>query len=211
MRIRWWVTLVLALPLALLAAANWGELRTPVEIDAFLFSVRWPLWPFVVGIPLLLVVLYLGAALLDRARQLRQVAALERQLEEARRDLDRGREAAIDALGDRLQGHIAALESAVEGAVSGLEQRLVARVEAVDEHVGRVEVEQRTRVEALAARVVAVRDELAADVGEAEDAVLRALRARAGNELGAGEPATAEIERVHGDEGRPALPGVRRP
>lgn len=115
MRIRWWVTLVLAVPLTLLAAANWSELTTPVEIDVFLFSVRWPLWPFVVGIPVLLVVLYLGAALLDRARQLRQVAALERQLEEARRDLDRGREAAIDALGDRLQGHIATLESAVEG------------------------------------------------------------------------------------------------
>jgi hypothetical protein len=211
MRIRWWVTLVLAVPLALLAAANWSELLTPVEIDVFLFSVRWPLWPFVVGIPVLLVVLYLGAALLDRARQLRQVAALERQLEEARRDLDRGREAAIDALGDRLQGHIAALESAVEGAVSGLEQRLAERVESVDEHVGRVEEEQRTRGEALAARVAAVRDEIAADVGEAEDALLRALRGRDEAGRAAGEPATAEVERVHGDDVRPALPGVRRP
>ena len=211
MRIRWWVTLVLAVPLAVLAAANWPELTTPVEIDVFLFSVRWPLWPFVLGIPVLLVVLYLGAALLDRARQLRQVAALERQLEEARRDLDRGREAALDALGDRLQGHIATLESAVEGAVSGLEQRLVARVEAVDEHVGRVEEEQRSRVEALAARVAAVRDELAADVGEAEDAVLRALHGRDEADRAAGEAATAEIERVHGDDVRPALPGSRRP
>lgn len=211
MRIRWWVTLVLAAPLALLAAANWSELLTPVEIDVFLFSVRWPLWPFVVGIPVLLVVLYLGAALLDRARQLRQVAALERQLEEARRDLDRGREAAIDALGDRLQGHIATLESAVEGAVSGLEQRLVERVEAVDEHVGRVEEEQRTRVEALAARVAAVRDEIAADVGEAEDAVLRVLRGHDGADRAAGEAATAEVERVHGDDVRPALPGTHRP
>ena len=211
MRVRWWVTVVLAAPLALLAAANWSELRTPVEIDAFLFSVSWPLWPFVVGVPVLLVVLYLGAALLDRARQLRQVAALERQLEEARRDLDRGREAAIDALGDRLQGHIAALESAVEGAVSGLEQRLVARVEAVDEHVGRVQEEQRTRTEALSARVAADRDEIAADVGEAEDAVLRVLRGRDEADRAAGEPATAEVERVHADDVRPALPGGRRP
>jgi len=211
MRVRWWVTLVLAVPLALLAVANWAALLTPVEIDAFLFSFQWPLWPFLLGVPLLLLVLYLGAALLDRARQLRQVAALERQLEEARRDLDRGREAALDALGDRLQGHIAALESAVEGTMSGLEQRLVDRVEAVDEHVGRVETEQRTRVEALAARVAAVRDELAADVGEAEDAVLRVLRGRGDAERTAEGPVTAEVERVHGDDGRPALPGGRRP
>ena len=211
MRIRWWVTLALSAPLALLAVANWSELTTPVEIDVFLFSVNWPLWPFVVGIPVLLGVLYLGAALLDRARQLRQVAALERQLEEARRDLDRGREAAIDALGDRLEGRIAQLESAVEGAVSGIGQRLTLRVEAVDEHVGRAEDEQRSRLEAVAARVAAVRDELAADVGEAEDTLLRALRRGEGAGQEADEPALAEIERVHGDDVRPALPSARRP
>lgn len=198
MRVRIWVTVAVLVPLALLAAANWTRLLEPVEVDLFLLGVRWPLWPVVVGLPLLLTLVYLGAALLDRARTLRQVAALERQLEEARRDLDRGREAALDAVAERLEGSIAGLESAVEGAVSGLEMRLADRLRSVDAHLTRVEDEQRQRVEALAARVAAVRDELAADVGAAEDALLRAMR-------GTDDDVEAEADHV-----RPALPGATR-
>lgn len=194
MRVRIWVTIAAFVPLALLAAANWSRLREPVDVDLFLLTVRWPVWPVVLGLPALLTAVYLGAALLDRARTLRQVAALERQLEEARRDLDRGREAALDAVAERLHGSIAGLESAVEGSVSGLEMRLADRLRAIDGHLTRVEEEQRQRVEALAARVAAVRDELAADVGEVEDTLLRALR-------GDGDPDEVEAEEV-----RPALP-----
>lgn len=206
MRTRLWVTVVLFVPLAVLAVANWSNLRLPVEVDLFFFSVRWPLWPFVLAVPLLLTVVYLGAALLDRARQLRQVASLERQLEEARRALDRGREAALDTLAGRIEARIAGLEAVVEGSTSGLEMRLGERLVGIDAHVGRAEAEQRSRLEAVAARVAAVRDELAADVGEAEDALLRALRARdAGDTL-----------REDGEDGedavvRPALPDGHRP
>jgi len=206
MRTRLWVTVVLFVPLAVLAVPNWSNLRLPVEVDLFFFSVRWPLWPFVLAVPLLLTVVYLGAALLDRARQLRQVASLERQLEEARRALDRGREAALDALAGRIEARIAGLEAVVEGSTSGLEMRLGERLVGIDAHVGRAEAEQRSRLEAVAARVAAVRDELAADVGEAEDALLRALRARD----------AGDAVREDGEDGgdavvRPALPDGHRP
>jgi len=194
MRIRTWITLALLVPLALLAAANWSALLAPVEVDLFLLRVNWPLWPFVLALPLTLTVVYLGAALLDRARQLRQVAALERQLEEARAAVDRGREAALAAVASRLEARLDALEAVVEGAASGLEERLGERIATLDDHLARAEDAQRTQLEAVAARVAAVRDELSADVGEAEDALLRALRER---------ERTLEV----GDE-RPARPAL---
>jgi len=178
MRIRAWVTLLLFLPLGLLAAANRRALVEPVDVDLYALTVAWPLWPFVVALPAALAAFYLGAALLDRVRQLRQVAALERQLEEARAAVDRGRESALDAVAARIETRLAGLESVVEGSASGLEQRLSQRIGAVDDHLARSEDTQRDRLEAVIARVSAVRDELAADVGEAEDALLRALRER---------------------------------
>ncbi|MDA0699966.1 MAG: hypothetical protein O3A02_02000 [bacterium] len=178
MRIRAWVTLLLFLPLGLLAAANWRALVAPVDVDLYALTVAWPLWPFVVALPIALAAFYLAAALLDRVHQLRQVAALERQLEEARAAVDRGRESALDAVAARIETRLAGLESVVEGSASGLEQRLSQRIGAVDDHLARSDETQRDRLEAVVARVSAVRDELAADVGEAEDAVLRALRER---------------------------------
>jgi hypothetical protein len=178
MRVRLWVTLLLFLPLGVLAAANWSALFVPVPVDLFVTRVTWPLWPLLVGPPVLLALLYLGAALLDRARQLRQVAALERQLEEARTAVDRGREAALDAVATRIEARLAALESVVEGAAGGLELRLGERLGALGGQVTQVDEAQRARLDAVAARITAVRNELAADVGEAEDALLRALAGR---------------------------------
>jgi hypothetical protein len=176
MRIRTGLTIAFLLPLGLMVVANWSRLIQPVPIDLFLFSVRWPLWPFVVAMPLLLLGVYLGAAFLDRSRQLRQVASLERQLEEARAAVDRGREAALDAVATRVEGRLAALEAVVEGAAHWIEQRLGERLRAVDAHLDRADEAHRSQLEAVTARIGAVRDELAADVGEAEDALLRALR-----------------------------------
>jgi hypothetical protein len=222
MRIRTWLTVVLLLPLGLLAVANWASLTQPVVLDMFLFSVRWPLWPLVIALPLLLIAVFLGAALLDRSRQLRQVAALERQLEGARAALDRGREAALDSVATRVETRLAHLEAVVQGASSGIEQRLGDRLGALDAHLDRAEDAQRAQLEAVTARIAAVRDELSADVGEAEDALLRALRehertveVEAGRRLvrpalteGAGRPAVGSDP--HGDRGSVAFDGGER-
>lgn len=197
MRFRIWITIALFVPLALLAVANWSALFQPVEIDLFIATVYWPPWPFVVALPVLLALVYLGAGLLDRARHLRQVSALERQLEEARATVDRGREAALDAVATRLEARIGALESVFEGTSSGLEQRLGDRFAALDAHLDRTAEAHRGQLDVVAARVSSVRDELAADVGAAEDALMRALHDR---------DHTLEVDRERPAD-RPALTG----
>jgi uncharacterized integral membrane protein len=184
MRIRLALTLLLLVPLLLLAVINRAALEAPVAVNLLVTEAQWPLWPAVVLLPLLLSLIYLVSALFDRARHLRQVVALERQLETARRDLDRGREAALDALAERMESRIEGLEASLEGSVSGMEQRLVTRVDGVDAHVGRVELEQREALEGLTARVAVVREQLVADVAEAQDALLRGIAPQLGNGSG---------------------------
>lgn len=179
MKLRSWIAFVLVVPVLVVAAFNVPALRAPVPIDLLVATVRMPLWPFVVGVPSVLAAVFLGSALLDRARQLRQVAALERQLEEARATLDRGREASLDGAVRELVGRLDALESVVEGVGSGMESRLGARLDAVGARSDAVAHDVSERLAALLERVARVRDELAADVSEAEDAVLRALEDRA--------------------------------
>lgn len=195
MKLRSWIAALVLVPVALVAALNWSALVTPVAVDLWLITVRWPLWPAVVGVPVLLAAVFLAAALLDRARQLRQVAALERQLEEARAALDRGREKALDGVVHELGGRIAGLEAVAEGLVTGSEARLRDRVAALEARVGERDRDLAARLDGLEARVARVRDELAADVAEAEDAVLRAL---------ARGTAAPEVE---AEVTRPALPG----
>jgi hypothetical protein len=192
MRIRIALTLLLMVPVLLLAVVNRGALQEPVAVNLLVTEARWPLWPALVLLPLLLSAIYLLAALFDRARHLRQVVALERQLEGARRDVDRGREAAIDVLAERFEARIEGLEAAFEGSVSGLEQRLVVRVDGVDAHVGRVELEQREGLEGLNARVSLVREQLVAEVTEAQDALIRGLAPQLGD--GNGDPLVASAE-----------------
>ena len=195
MKLRSWIAIVLVVPVLVVAAFNVPALLAPVPVDLLVTTVRAPLWPFVVGVPLALAAVFLGAALLDRARQLRQVAALERQLEEARAVVERGREASLDGAVLEVLGRLDALESVVEGVGSGMESRLGARLDALGERRDAGDEAVRERLSALNERIVRVRDELAADVAEAEDAVLRALQER---------DRTVDV-----DEGRerPRLPG----
>jgi hypothetical protein len=198
MKFRSWIAIVLLVPVLVVAAFNVPALLEPVPVDLLVTTVRMPLWPFLVGVPLVLAAVFLGAALLDRARQLRQVAALERQLEEARAVVERGREQALDGAVRELMGRLDALEAVIEGVGSGMEARLNTRLEALVARRDAGDEALSERLSALAERVVRVRDELAADVAEAEDAVLRALQ---------GVDRTVDAE--DGRE-RPRLPGGER-
>ena len=195
MKLRSWIAIVVVVPVLVVAAFNVPALLEPVPVDLLVATVRMPLWPFVVGVPLVLAAVFLGAALLDRARQLRQVAALERQLEEARAVVERGREQALDGVVRELAGRLDALESVVEGVGSGMESRLGARLDALGARRDAGDEAVRESLSALLERVVRVRDELAADVAKAENSMLRALQ---------------EADRtVDADDGRerPRLPG----
>ena len=195
MKLRSWIAIVLVVPVLAVAAFNVPALLDPVPVDFLVATVRMPLWPFVVGVPLVLAAVFLGAALLDRARQLRLVAALERQLEEARATVERGREQALDGAVRELAGRLDALEAVVEGVGSGMESRLGARLDALGARRDAGDEAVRERLSALHERVVRVRDELAADVAKTEDAVLRAL-----------EEAGRTVDADDGRE-RPRLPG----
>lgn len=195
MRFRSWIAALLVVPVLVVAAFNAPQLLAPVPVDLWVAEVRLPLWPAVVGVPLVLVAVFLGAALLDRSRQLRQVAALERQLEEARAAVDRGRDQALDGVARDLAARLDALEAVVEGVAAGVETRFGARVAALEAARVARDGAVDERLAALSDRVLRVRDELAADVAEAEDAVLRALHA---------------VDRtVDAGEARPDLPGDR--
>jgi hypothetical protein len=134
--------------------ANWSRLIVSRSRSTSSSSrVNWPLWPFVVAMPLLLLaVLYLGAALLDRARQLRQVARWSGS-SRRRGGLDRGREAALDAVGDPARGRLAALESVVEGAAAGSSSDSASACGRSMSTSDPAEEAQRSRLEAVTARI----------------------------------------------------------
>lgn len=190
MRFRIATSLLLLIPLALLALFNLERLREPFELNLGIATVETPLWPWMLALPAALMLFFLAAALVDRARHGRQLMQLERALESARRDLDRGREAAFEALSGEMQARIEGLEAALSGSVSGLEQRLGARVDEVDAHVVRAHDEQREVLDGLSARVASVRQQLLDELAEAHAAFLRELPPQ----LGSGEDAKVALE-----------------
>ncbi len=175
MKFRFWFTLLILILVIAVAALNVAALVTPVDVDLLVATVRLPLWPIVVGVPVLLAVVFLVGGMLDRSRQLRQTAALERQLADARATIDRGRESALDAAVHELKAELGVLESKVEGVASGMESRLGERLAELEARRENRDATLDTRLAELRERVTRVRDELAADVAEAEDAILRAL------------------------------------
>jgi hypothetical protein len=175
MKFRFWFTLLVLILVIAVAALNVAALVTPVDVDLLVATVRLPLWPIVVGVPVLLAVVFLVGGMLDRSRQLRQTAALERQLADARATIDRGRESALDDAVHELKAELGVLESKVEGVASGMESRLGERLAELEARRENRDGALDTRLAELRERVTRVRDELAADVAEAEDAILRAL------------------------------------
>jgi hypothetical protein len=166
MRGRIVLVVVLVVLGALVAALNWQSMRTPVFLDLLFTSVVVTVGAIVALVTATLLAIFLFAGLLDRSRQLHQVGVLERQLDDARHELERKRAADIEALGGDLEDRLEAAVSRVEGTLSRLQDRIDARIEEARADVA-------ARVEAVRERVVVVRDELAADIAEVEDALLR--------------------------------------
>jgi len=167
MRGRLLLLTVLMVIAALAAALNWEAMRTSLRLEllvtSFDVAVGWVLLTMTLVPALVLLV----AGLIDQARALRRVDALERQLEHARDAAERARSAEIEALERSLEGRLEGLREAVAEAVHSSEGRLDARLEASEQALAE-------RLDSLWERVVVVRDELAADIAEAEDTLLRA-------------------------------------
>lgn len=161
------LTIVVVLAL-LLAVLNWGTLVTPVPLDLLVFRLEWPLGVGLLGAAVVLALLFFLASLFDRAGQLRQLTQIERQRDAAQRALDACREAreedARGAVSERLDALGATLAQGLEGVRASVREEVTA-----------AEARQGAALEALEARVVRVRDELAADIAQAEDALRRRL------------------------------------
>ena len=151
---------------ALVAALNWEAMSAPLRLELLVGVVEFALGWVVLLAALVPAVVLLLAGLLDQSRALRRVDALERQLDQARSAVERVRSAEIEALERSLDERFETVRAGFEGALHGSEARLEARFEAVESALGE-------RLHDLRERVVLVRDELAADIAEAEDAIMR--------------------------------------
>ncbi len=151
---------------ALVAALNWTQMRETLRLELLFGAVDVSVGLVVLIAAVVPALVLLMAGLLDQGRALRRVDVLERRLEEARAAAERARSAEIEALGRTFEERIEGLRAGVEGMVQGSEARLEARFEGLENALG-------DRLEDLRERVVLVRDELAADIAEAEDTLLR--------------------------------------
>ena len=168
MRARGILLTVLVLLLALFAAVNWSTLAAPLPVNLLFGRLEVPVGLVLLGITVGLALVFFAGALFDRAGQLREIRHLEKQLEKARARLDA-----------RQLDEIAEVRDAVQAWGTSLEKRIDERVGAAEtslrDAIAEMDRGEQERMRALEDRVVTVRNELAADVGEAEDALRRML------------------------------------
>jgi uncharacterized integral membrane protein len=166
MKARGLLLTILLLALAGFAALNWATLTTPLPVDLVALRTEIPVGLVLLAVTAGLALVFFLAALFDRAGQLREIRHLEKQLERTRARLD-----------DRQRDEIAEVRDAVKAWGTSLENRIDQRVGTAEANLKAALAEtdgrEARRIAALEERVVTVRDELAADVGEAEDALRR--------------------------------------
>lgn len=181
MRFRGILLTVVVLVALVFAVANWTALTEPLPIDFLILSVTVPLGLVLLLSALLLSVLFFFASLLDRAAHLRRLNQLERSVESLQAKLAK-----------RRQDELVAIERAYRERSDALEGLVKERVDAAAAEIrgALADFEMRTkeRIEHVESRVALVRDELAADIGEAEDLIVRRLDGdRTGQPVGEGD------------------------
>lgn len=161
------LTLLVVL-LTLFAILNWATLTTPLPVNLIVLRVEVPVGLVLLGVTAALAILFFAGALFDRAAQLREIRHLEKQLDTTRARLDA-----------RTLEEIAEVRDAVKAWGTSLERHIDTRVGAAETRLGEALAEsdsrEAQRLAALEERVIVVRNELAADVGEAEDTLRRML------------------------------------
>lgn len=161
------ITVLVALA-GIFAAVNWATLTTTLPVNLLVRRVDAP-----VGLVLLAIlvgVAFTGflLSLLERADQLREIRTLERRLERTREKLDKQQARDVNDLKDAMRAWGESLEERIDGRVERAEVTIQNAIDRAGEEDGR-------RFTELESRVTTVRNELAADVGEAEDTLRRML------------------------------------
>ena len=147
---------------------NWSTLTTNMPVNLLFGSFEVPVGLLLMLLLVILAAIFFMGAMFDRARQLREIRRLERQLEKVRGQLDTRRLSEIAEVRDAMQAWGTSLERRVDERVGEAETSL--RDALTD-----AESREKERMAKLEERVLLVRNELAADVGEAEDTLRRML------------------------------------
>ena len=168
MRIRGALFTVVVLLALIFAVMNWQTVTTPLPIWLLFGTVEVALGLLLLAIILVLTGFYFFAGLLDRATQLRQVSHLERQMEQLQDRLARKRSEELEGIERAFRERSDKLEGVVRERGDMLE-------EALSRKLADHEMRTKDRIEGVSERVVLVRDELAADVAEAEDLLRRMI------------------------------------
>ncbi len=161
-------TIVVLLGL-LFAVSNWQTITTTLPLNLLFFSVQLPLGLTLLVAAVGLSAIFFAVSLLDRATQLRQITQLERQLDGLRGKLERRRLEEFEALEGIVNQRFDALGEKLDGSMTHFE-------EVLRDSLAEFELRDKERLAALETRVVLIRDELAADIAEAEDSLKRQAR-----------------------------------
>ena len=162
MRLKGFLITLVSILTVIFAVTNWGALTTELPVSLIFFRVPLPLGLILLLIALGLSFLFFFVSLIDRAGQLRQITQLERHIETLQTKLDK-----------RRQEEVASLEESMESKLDAVVTRLGESAERLEsatrESLSEFETRSNERFEKLEERVLLVRNELAADIGAAQE------------------------------------------
>ncbi len=150
------LTLIILL-CAAFALVNWDVLILSYPVNLIFWQPILPLGLVLIGLVVAVSFLYLLLALFTRARHLKEITEFERQIDGLRVSLERARFAELEEIERRLHEHL-----------TGLEKMVTTTSERVDDGLRQTQAQ-------LEERVLLVRNELAADIAEVEDALRKDL------------------------------------
>lgn len=162
------ITLVILLAF-LFAAVNWQTVSASLPVNFLFFTVQLPLGFTLLVSAVVLSAIFFAVSLIDRAGQLRQITQLERQLETLRTKMDARRLEEIAQLEQTYVRRCDSLEAQLSSGLGRLESEM-------RESLASFEMRSKERLTELQERVVMVRNELAADIAEAEDTLQRQVK-----------------------------------
>ena len=171
MRLRGILLTIVILAALLLAVLNMETLTTRMPLDLAVVRTTFPLGLALLIAVVAVAVVFFLAALVDRAGQLQQLTHIERQAESLRQKLE--------AYEERLSTAAATLDERLDDVTRRLREQLAAGVAeltaTMQQQLETVEARDAERHAELTERIAVLRNELAADVAQTEDTLLRRL------------------------------------
>ncbi|MFO7545320.1 MAG: hypothetical protein R6W77_07465 [Trueperaceae bacterium] len=191
MRLRGILLTIVILAALLLAVLNMETLTTRVPLDLAVVRTTFPLGLALLIAVVVVAVIFFLAALVDRAGQLQQLTHIERQAESLRQKLDAYEQGEANRVEERLDTAAATLDERLDDVTRSLREQLdvgVADLTAkMQQQLETVEARDAERHAELTERIGVLRNELAADVAQTEDTLLRRLTG------GSDDQSTAEL------------------